>query len=648
MSPLTRKQLLALRRNLMTSLAVCVGVIFLVHFLPKNPEFANPTRLFLTVTVFASAFLLCHQLLGGRRDVMLQVYGWRFADAPKPVERAWKEYLYSLDQVMSIAVYLVGALLLSLFLMTMANWFPILQRVSWFYNLLWWLGVTGMILYPLFGGFLFNELAQRFRTLREQVATSGDYRPRSLSGDRDFEYDAKPLAFASGGDFHGGGIRWRWQDFTRSCIVFGLPGSGKTSCVLNTILEGIIGSAELNRESPGGLILDPKGDYVEKIRVLCEKYERAGDLVVIDPYDQRSSIRWNPLDSDDDELELASRFGAVLESLGMSSGENTFWIDAAQRFIRHSIALLRFTNGTNEPPSFRDIQSLVSSFDAIAERTDRLDLQDPGVEPCLSFFGEWIDMAPNQRSGIQTHVTNMLDPFFMEPYATIFSGKSTMRISEMVASGKILYVHMPLAEKEMMARTIGIFVKLEYYREILRSLNKTRPTFFLCDEFQQFFTYANSSGDADFFERSRQSNHGNIVATHNVAGLSKRSPQREPVTNLLGLCATKLFLRNTDDETNEYASKLFGEEIMAMGGAAGGQQAGRGFGPRVISQNDQFVRRVGVDTFKDLAVPGEESDPPYCETMAFLGARQSGTRDLRKLKWPLHLITANANGGTRR
>ena len=74
----------------------------------------------------------------------------------------------------------------------------------------------------------------------------------------------------------------------------------------------------------------------------------------------------------------------------------------------------------------------------------------------------------------------------------------------------------------------------------------------------------------------------------------------------------------------------------------------RGFGARVISQNDQFVRRVGVDTFKDLAVPGRESAPTYCETLAFMGARQSGTRELRKLKWPLHLITTNNDAGVRR
>jgi hypothetical protein len=46
---------------------------------------------------------------------------------------------------------------------------------------------------------------------------------------------------------------------------------------------------------------------------VCRKYGREEDVVIIDPDSARQSIRWNPLDSDDDELEVASRFAAALE-----------------------------------------------------------------------------------------------------------------------------------------------------------------------------------------------------------------------------------------------------------------------------------------------------------------------------------------------
>lgn len=639
MSSLSRGQALASRRRFFLCLGICLAIIVAAHLAPKSRRFADPARLFWTMSFFSATGLLGLQLLGPRRRAAESHYQWRYADAPTPVETAWRKYLYAQDQLISTAVWLGLALLISVALMILARWFPWLRGFAMLYNGLWWVAIVSLALYPLLGGYLFSESFQRYRALRELTETCTSFRPRSLSARDDAAQEAAPLRIEADGCFRAGGIRWGWNDFRYNCIVFGMPGSGKTSCVLNALLEGMIAAQDQARETPAGLILDPKGDFRDKIQILCGKYGRQRDLVVIDPHDPARSARWNPLDCDDDELELAGRFTAVLESLGMDAGENTFWIDAARRFIRHSIALLRFTNPPGQPPNFCDLQALVSRFDEIASRTDRLDVTNPAVEPCLAFFREWIEMAPNQRSGIQSHVANMLDPFLMEPYASMFSGRSTQRIADMVRQGSILYVHMPIADKQVMARTIGSFIKLEYYREVLKSLNKRRPTFFLCDEFQQFFTTGNQSGDADFFERSRQSNHANLIATQNLPGLCRQSSRREPVSNLLGNCATKILLRNADEETNEYASKLFGEEIMALGGAAGAQHGGRGIAGRMISQNDQFVRRVSPDVFKDLATPDQQASVACCESLAFLGSRAEGTRDVRKLRWPLHLIT---------
>ena len=102
------------------------------------------------------------------------------------------------------------------------------------------------------------------------------------------------------------------------------------------------------------------------------------------------------------------------------------------------------------------------------------------------------------------HLTNMIDPFLVEPYASIFSGPSTLRIAQMVDQGKIVYVDMPVADREQMARMAGTLMKLEYFREVRKRVGKKRPTFFLCDEFQRFFTTAQGKGDADEFEVTRR------------------------------------------------------------------------------------------------------------------------------------------------
>jgi hypothetical protein len=519
----------------------------------------------------------------------------------------------------------------------LAHWFTALTTLHPLYNSVWWISVLGLIATPFFGGFLFHELAQRYRVLNEEISLTGRFKPRSLAElhSAGGERVAEPLALGNDQSFFAGGIQWHWEDFTKNSIIFGQPGSGKTLCVLNSLLEGVLGSAGKAGLAPGGLILDPKGDFAGKIRALCLRYGRGHDLMVIDPHVPEGSIRWNPLDSDDDELELATRFAAVLETLGMKGGETSFWIDAAKKFFRHALTLVRLTNRLGEPPTFFQIQELAAGFQAIAQRTDRLDIRDPRCDQCLSFFAnEWADLAEETRTSIQAHVTNMLDPFLMEPYASMFAGRSTCRISNIVDAGKILYVHMPIADKEAMARTIGTFVKLEYFREVLKRPDKPRPSFFLCDEFQVFFTTGQGKGDADFFERNRQSNHANIIATQNIPALLRLTPRKEPVTNLLGNCAVKIFLRNSDQETNEYGAALFGQHLVAMVGAQGAAGSGRfrSLG-QSIGATDQYDQVLRPERFAALAVPSRDQTEPYCEAIIYLGARAEAELMPQKLRW---------------
>jgi type IV secretory pathway TraG/TraD family ATPase VirD4 len=388
------------------------------------------------------------------------------------------------------------------------------------------------------------------------------------------------------------------------------------------------------------LILDPKGDFLDKIQALCSKYGREDDLLILDPSSPAKSIRWNPFDSPDDELELGARFAAVLESAGMDLGDDSFWIDSARTFIAHAISLLRITNHPQEPPTMSQVRSLAASFKAISVRADRVAGDDKRGELCLQFFEEWVDYAPEMRTSIQALLTNMLDPFLREPYATAFSGRSTMSMADIVDNGKILYVHMPIADRERMSRTIGTFIKLAYYREVLKRPGKDRSSFFLCDEFQSFFTALPGKGDSDFFERSRQSRHANIIATQNVPALLNRAKTQHPVNSLLGNCAVKLFLRNTDQETNQYASGLCGETIVVLPGQNRGERHSKwqiNSGSSDVA-NRQYDARYRPEVFTKLAVPSRTDGSSYCETILHLSSRTE-IMDA-KLKWKLHALTS--------
>jgi hypothetical protein len=106
------------------------------------------------------------------------------------------------------------------------------------------------------------------------------------------------------------------------------------------------------------------------------------------------------------------------------------------------------------------------------------------------------------------------------------------------------------------------------------------------------------------------------------------------VNNLLGNCAVKIFLRNTDEKTNEYASKLFGQALVAMSSSSLSQGSGKNLGTAGASANRQYDQKVRSEEFVGLAVPAGDVD--YAETIIHLASRASVTKE--KLRWHGHAL----------
>ncbi len=629
-------------RGSFMQLPVAAGVVIvLIHVIEKDPN-DRDLRFLLTLAYFGAIFLLLYSITKPRSEYMRRWFEWRYEDSGPAMEQSWKLYLRSLDRLMSMIASVAGAFAACCALSVLSRWPALtdLQAIAPVYGIGWWLSLLALVLLPVAGSALFSEAFQRHRALEESVDIS-NFKPKDLKdlveAERTESDTAPPVQPVGDHRFQAGGFDWHWEDFFKNCVVFGMTGTGKTVCLLNALLDGLLASS--TSKPAGGLVLDPKGDFLRKIRGLCRSYGREQDLLVLDPSSAADTIQWNPFDSGDDELELSARFAAVLQATGQKSGDNdVFWIDSAKKFIRYSIVLLRLTNRPGDPPSFAQMNDLATSLKAISERFDQLDDDDESGDQALNYFAnEWFELPDNTRTSVQAFITNMVDPFLMRPYDRVFSGASTVRISEMIDSGKILYVYMPVADKEAMSRVICTFVKLEYFREVLRRPDKERCTFFLCDEFQQFFTTMEGKGDADFFERSRQSRHANIIATQNLPGLLKKTQDKDSVVkNLLGNCATKIFLRNTDDQTNKYGSELFGKELVrmmnpSMGAAQGKWQMG---GSASTGANSQYDDKVRAEEFLKLAVPSRVDGIDYAESIIHLASR--GEVQHKKLRWKVH------------
>lgn len=634
--------------HFITAVLVLGGILLF----PKDQTYASSIRLYLTVGFFGFAIYavwsLTDPLINFIRSSMLFRYE-RGGDALSNTIQLMSVNLASV--VGGVAWTIITAIaFLALDVLSVWPQLSFLKPFQWLWGWGWFLGIICIPLIILSKGKRISQVLSYAHGLREQIATMGVEERTEQQAETEEALFSQPavMPLAQGIDgterFKAGGYDWQWDDFYKSVVVFGQTGSGKTICVLNALIDGLLASTVHSNLPPSGLILDPKGDFLNKIGSLCRKNGRASDLVILDPGNPRS-IRWNPLDNDDDELEIAARFAALMEILGQKSESDSFWADSVKTFMQHAIVLLR-SKSEGEPPSLVEIHRMaanddnVSSIMAAAElNIDLDDNQRARFEIAKDYFIDtWFDLEHKVKSNIRATFINMLSPFLAPPYSEVFSGKSDHKMNEIIDKGMILYVHMPIADREMMSRVVNTLAKLSYFREVLKRPDKDRQSFFFCDEFQSFLTVADGRGDADFFERSRQSRHANIIATQNRPAFLKRAAGKAYVVdNLLGNCATKIFLRNSDRDTNEYASKLFGEGFETV--LTGSQQAASmrlrgGGGGLGVGGSTSRAALVKPEEFTRLAVPSKTDGIRYADTIVHAGARS--TISAERLKWIVH------------
>jgi hypothetical protein len=692
------------------------AVIALILMLPKDPA-AQVYRLVLTACFFGGLLTLLWGLTHPLKTFLIARCAWRYRDAGPALEHTGKLYAYALYNYIAGLAWVLIVLVTMTALRVLEVW-PQLAFLTPAHGLLiwgWWLALLALPLYLISTSQRISDILHRSNALAEQELTSGFVLPKESDAQADSSRAAWPaVQVIDPGRFRAGGYDWLWDDFFKNVVVFGQPGSGKTVCVLNALLDGLLAAGE---PPPSGLILDPKGDFRDKLRVLCRRLGRESDLLILDPTQPRTTLRWNPFDNDEGEIELAGRFVKVLETLGIRNERDPFWIQQAGLFIQHAIALQRACNTPAMPPSLAQISELagnelylrarlllannVQLLNAIGARADlaeavRMIQDETALGAAMSayfasghpanamtqlvhdwwdlapdlrhqvcaqtcallpngalppagesfdrarnwFLYTWIPMAEKTRSIVQAQLQGMLNPFLASPYLQVFGERSTINLGAILDQGKLLYVFMPIAERETMSRVVCTFIKIAFQREVLRRRRKPRPSLFLCDEYQAFFTpdSGGGRGDEDFLALSRESHHANIIATQNLPSLLKQTADDQPVMNLLGLCATKVFLRNTDNSTNDYASTVFGERLETLMGTQS-STAGTGLraavsGSPALSSTTQYGAAVRKEVFTGLAQPSRIEGIDYAESMTWLGARsQLGAA---RQRWQVH------------
>jgi hypothetical protein len=626
----------------------------LAVLIPKNNEAAATSRFIITLATLTGAtagLLLLRLSLRRYRETRRML---RYGPASSAVRDTLK-YLQHEEALARRGQTL--ALIASLTFVTLfvASHWPQAQFLS-AYTLTFKIGaLASLALMPLLAlrnrGHMVNTIYLR-RYMKQQVDHIG-YRPHIRP-----PYDpAQTVANNILGSLclQIGGHVFTFADLVMNVLLLGQIGAGKTM-ILNFFLEHLIASSAKDPLPIMLLVLDAKGDFLDKCEILATRYQRSTDLVVLDPKawgehgGTRRSIAYNFLDNDDDALEVASRFIAVLKMLGLETGsEGSFFIDSAKTAIRHGIVLVRaaaltpapsiimvyrlFQEGEEETPLYHQV------IEAIGKRFPG-ELSTQILDAIQFFEKEWGPMTERQKSGLRGTLTQLLDEFTLEPYCEMFTAPSTLSMDEMIDSGAIVNVHMPMDMGERMSRVVTTLFKLDFQRKILQRRGKQRPSAMFCDEFQTIYTTGDGHGDSEFMERSRESLHATIYASQNLQAFLKRTRNSHDVKNFLGNTAVKIFLRNSEEETNRWASGLFGTRPEIVISASEQAAFNGGWSKRRHTSYSRSIKnmpRVAPEAFTRLAIP-VRGDPNAreAESMIHLGSR--GEVEHLNLFWPIHPI----------
>lgn len=396
---------------------------------------------------------------------------------------------------------------------------------------------------------------------------------------------------------------WSATDAYEGTIIFGGNGSGKTSGSGRAIAHAFL------RNGFGGLILTAKIDEENLWRKYVQECHRDADLIVVSP-GKNATLNLLEYESTRPGLgagltyELVRTLKTAMEG-GRERGksENPYWEDCVTQLLTNSIDLVRMSSGRvtldevmgvirSLPQSADDVRTLSLSdaernefrkrsgnvwaddslcaklLAAAHARTRSTDEARDFRETHAYCTQEWALLDSRTKSTILSTLMSQLTGLLRTPFRQLFSSTTTVT-PEDTFHGKIILLNIPVKEFGDVGRLAQILFKTIWQRAVERRGSYGCPVFLWADE-AQFFV---SKYDMMFQQTARSSRAASVYLTQSVVNF-RASMDTANSTNisdsLLGNLQTKIFHANACPHTNEYAERLFGQELQATGGMSVG------------------------------------------------------------------------------
>ncbi len=379
-------------------------------------------------------------------------------------------------------------------------------------------------------------------------------------------------------------------------IVFGATGTGKTSACAYPFFDQLVNCKKgVEDEYIGGLILDVKGDFWKEAVKILERNGRQKDIIIIEP---GSGYYFNPIHYPHlDTKIIAERLYSVLENMNSNDGrQDSYWKDKSINLLSNAIGLIR---SCFDYVTLSDIYEVLSDEAKLKEMIEYAgsllrakeqninnninknkindnDLEDlDEIRLNVAYFngGDFIGLDERTKAIIKSESMRVCSDFMKPLYKETFcSPKDKLNFTgfqDVINNGRIVILRMPESKYGLTGKTIGIMLKLDYFRTVLNrvynsvvdnNVNVKRPVVFICDEYQNYVTSGDIESDTEFFARCRQSKAINIVLTQGYSSLKLKLGSEERLNSLIGNIRSSLWLSLSDDYSREKASKICDKE----------------------------------------------------------------------------------------
>lgn len=339
-------------------------------------------------------------------------------------------------------------------------------------------------------------------------------------------------------------------------LITGSIGSGKTTGVIAPVCEQLVNFG-IN-----GLILDAKGNFVHTLNQIYAKTNKGNNIQVIS---LNSNYYFEIMEENLFPLELANRIRRVIELISENNISDSYFLDKVENVLLNLIILMDFVDRKRD---LLILHRLVTSKTYLSKKIkdckEKVKQKIPSKEisytlsNVLNFIeGEYLNLDNRTYSIITSEITRITIPLVTDYkiYNQFLVKNDKQKID---FSSGIVILSINIGRNKALCKIIATFLKLSFQKWILSTFNKQVPTFFICDEYQEFV----NKDDASFFSLSREAKCINIISTQSYSSLKNALNNESSVSVIIQNFVNKIWFRNEDNYTVSEVIKQLGKSVI--------------------------------------------------------------------------------------